>query len=190
MRPTRHLPVDIRSVTQASVRAQMGIVFQDTFLFNTTIRENLRYGRLDATEADIGAAAAQAEIHDFIMSLPEGYDTMVGERGARLSGGQRQRIAIARALLRKPTILLMDEATSALDAETEAEINATLSHITRQLTTVSVTHRLASASHADHILVIDKGVLVEQGTHADLMAARGLYARLYEEQTAVAQAAA
>jgi ATP-binding cassette, subfamily B, bacterial len=178
--------VDVRAGTQESLRRQMGVVFQDTFVFNTTIRENLAYGRLGATEEEIVAAARQAEIHDFIASLPAGYDTMVGERGARLSGGQRQRLAIARALLRNPTILLLDEATSALDPETESQIQATLNQVTRQMTTIAVTHRLASAAHADHIFVLDRGVLVEQGTHAQLMAARGLYSRLYEEQQGAA----
>jgi ATP-binding cassette, subfamily B, bacterial len=174
--------VDLRAGTQASLRDQMAVVFQDTFVFNTTIRENLAYGRLGATEEEIIAAARQAEIHDFILSLPAGYDTMVGERGARLSGGQRQRLAIARALLRHPAILLLDEATSALDPETEAQIQSTLNHVTQQLTTIAVTHRIASAANADRIFVLNGGVLVEQGTHAELMAAPGLYARLYEEQ--------
>jgi ATP-binding cassette, subfamily B, bacterial len=172
----------LRAGTQASLRDQMAVVFQDTFVFNTTIRENLAYGRLGATEEEIVAAARQAEIHDFILSLPAGYDTMVGERGARLSGGQRQRLAIARALLRHPAILLLDEATSALDPETEAQIQSTLNHVTQQLTTIAVTHRIASAANADRIFVLNGGVLVEQGTHAELMAAPGLYARLYEEQ--------
>ncbi len=179
---------DLRSVTQDSLRDQIAVVFQDTFLFNTTIRENLQYGRIDATEAEIIAAAKQAEIHDYILQLPAGYDTVVGERGARLSGGQRQRIAIARALLRRPKLLLMDEATSALDPETEAQINATLNNVTQGLTTIFVTHRLASAAHADHIFVLDRGVLVEQGSHDELMAAGGLYARLYEEQYGASQA--
>jgi ATP-binding cassette subfamily B protein len=180
--------VDLRTGTQASLRDQMAVVFQDTFVFNTTIRENLAYGRLGATDEEIIAAARQAEIHDFILTLPAGYDTVVGERGARLSGGQRQRLAIARALLRNPAILLLDEATSALDPETEAQIQATLSQVTQQLTTIAVTHRLASAANADRIFVLNGGVLVEQGTHAELMAARGLYARLYEEQQGAALA--
>ncbi|HLH26421.1 MAG TPA: ABC transporter transmembrane domain-containing protein [Chloroflexota bacterium] len=180
--------VDLRAGTQRSLRDQMAVVFQDTFVFNTTIRENLAYGRLGATDEEIIAAARQAEIHDFILSLPAGYDTVVGERGARLSGGQRQRLAIARALLRNPAILLLDEATSALDPETEAQIQATLSQVTEQLTTIAVTHRLASAANADRIFVLNGGVLVEQGTHAELMAARGLYARLYEEQQGAALA--
>ncbi|HLI27989.1 MAG TPA: ABC transporter transmembrane domain-containing protein [Chloroflexota bacterium] len=174
--------LDLRTVTQASLRAQIGVVFQDTFLFNTSIRENLRYGRLDATDAEIEAAARQAEIHDFIVSLPQGYDTPVGERGARLSGGQRQRLALARALLRHPAILLLDEATSALDPETEAQIQQTLARATQHLTTITVTHRLAAAAQADYIFVLDRGTLVEQGTHEQLLAAGGLYARLYEEQ--------
>jgi ATP-binding cassette subfamily B protein len=180
--------VDARAGTQGSLREQMAVVFQDTFVFNTTIRENLSYGRLGATDEEIVAAARQAEIHDFITSLPAGYDTVVGERGARLSGGQRQRLAIARALLRHPAILLLDEATSALDPETEAQIQATLSQVTQQLTTIAVTHRLASAANADRIFVLDGGVLVEQGTHAELMAAQGLYKRLYDEQQGAALA--
>jgi ATP-binding cassette subfamily B protein len=180
--------VDLRAGTTTSLRDQTAVVFQDTFVFNTTIRENLAYGRLGATDEEIIAAARQAEIHDFIMSLPAGYDTMVGERGARLSGGQRQRLAIARALLRNPAILLLDEATSALDPETEAQIQATLKQVTQRLTTIAVTHRLASAAHADRIFVLNNGVLVEQGTHAELMATPGLYARLYEEQQGAALA--
>jgi len=157
-------------------------VLQDTFVFNATIRENLLYGRLDATEEEMIAAAKQAEIHDYIMQLPDAYDTQVGERGGRLSNGQRQRLAIARALLRRPSILLLDEPTSGLDAETEAQINTTLANVTRQLTTIVVTHRLASAAQADHIFVLDYGRLVEQGSHDQLMETRGLYARLFEEQ--------
>jgi ATP-binding cassette subfamily B protein len=181
---------DVRGVRQTSLHDQVSIVFQDTFVFNTSIRENLRYGRIDATDAEIEAAARQAEIHDFILTLPEGYDTAVGERGGRLSGGQRQRLAIARALLRNPAVLLLDEATSALDPQTEASIQATLGRISAGLTTIAVTHRLAQAAQSDHIFVLQAGVLIEQGTHADLMAANGLYAHLYEEQQGAVEAGA
>jgi len=181
---------DLREVTQDSLRQQISVVFQDTFVFNTSIRENLQYGRLDATEAEIIEAAKAAEIHDYVSEMPSGYETTVGERGSRLSGGQRQRLAIARALLRRPTILLLDEATSALDPETESQINATINKVTKErgLTTIFVTHRLASAANADYIYVLDRGMLVEQGAHDQLIAANGLYARLYEEQYGANQA--
>src|SRR5437762_9988240 len=135
-------------------------------------------------------AAKAAEIHDYVMEMPSGYGTVVGERGGRLSGGQRQRLAIARALLRRPRILLLDEATSALDPETEAQINATLASVTQELTTIAVTHRLASAAKADHIFVLDRGALTEEGSHDDLIAAGGLYARLYQEQYGAQEAGA
>jgi ATP-binding cassette subfamily B protein len=180
--------VDVRTVRQAALHDRVSIVFQDTFVFNTSIRENLRYGRPDATDAEIEAAARQAEIHDFILTLPAGYDTPVGERGGRLSGGQRQRLAIARALLRKPSVLLLDEATSALDAQTETQIQATLANVSKDLTTVAVTHRLAQAAQADYIFVLEAGALSEQGTHADLLAAGGVYARLYQEQQGALEA--
>ena len=175
--------IDARELTLASLRAQIGIVFQDNFLFNRSIRENIRFGREDATDAEVEEAARAAEVHEFIATLPQGYDTVAGERGASLSGGQRQRIAIARAVLRNPSILILDEATSALDPRTENAINHTLATLAHGRTTVAITHRLASAATADRIFVLDRGVLVEQGTHAELLTARGLYARLYEEQS-------
>jgi len=173
---------DVRGYTQASLRAQMGVVLQDSFLFNLSVRENIRYGRLDATDADVEAAARAAEIHEGILALPEGYDTLVGERGGRLSGGQRQRVAVARALVRSPRLLLLDEATSALDPQTEAALNATLQRVARDRTVVSVTHRLDSVLHADRILVFDRGQLLEEGSHVELLARDGLYAQLWHQQ--------
>lgn len=174
--------VDIRQAALASLRGQLGVVFQDNVLFNTSLRENIRLGNLDATDADIVRAAQMAEIHDFIMGLPDEYDTLVGERGARLSGGQRQRIAIARAIVRNPAVLLLDEATSALDPVTEAAINETLERVGQGRTTVTVTHRLASIRDVDQIYVLDAGVVVEHGTHGELIEKGGSYARLWEEQ--------
>ncbi|MBV9896955.1 MAG: ATP-binding cassette domain-containing protein [Chloroflexi bacterium] len=177
---------DIRRATLGSLRSQEGIVFQESVLFNVSIRENIRMGKLDATDAEVEAAARQAEIHDVIMALPEGYDTLAGDRGGRLSGGQRQRVAIARAIVRNPSILLLDEATSALDPGTEAAINATLRRLAEGRTTISVTHRLAGVMHADRIYVLDRGTVVESGTHADLLQRNGLYARLWNEQIGAA----
>ncbi len=174
--------VDLRDATIASVRGQMGVVFQDNFLFDMSIRENIRLGNPGATDAAVEAAARAAEIHDLIVEMPEGYNTVVGERGGRLSGGQRQRIAIARAILRNPAILLLDEATSALDPRTEAAINETLDRLSRSRTTIAATHRLSSVINADRIFVLDRGALVEQGTHDDLLKMGGLYARLWQEQ--------
>jgi len=180
--------VDLREATLESVRGQMGTVFQDNVLFNISIRENIRLGKLDATDAEVEEAAKEAEIHDFILSMPQGYDTVVGEQGSRLSGGQRQRLAIARAIIRNPAILLLDEATSALDSHTEAAINATLSSIARGRTTISVTHHLSNVVHADRIYVLDQGVLREQGTHDELLQRDGLYAQLWYEQSGGAAA--
>ena len=174
---------DIGQATLASLRAQMGVVFQDNFLFNTSIRENIRLSRPDATDQMVEEAARAAEIHDLISSLPRGYDTGVGEAGGRLSGGQRQRIAIARALLRAPAILVLDEATSALDPGTEAAINSTLAHLGQGRTVISVTHRLQVASEADQIFVLQGGVLVEHGAHHALLAQAGLYRQLWQKQT-------
>lgn len=172
--------VDLRAVTQASWRAQLGIVFQENLLFSTSLRENIRMGREDATDADIEDAARQAGIHDALMQLPDGYATQAGERGSRLSGGQRQRLAIARALVRQPAVLLLDEATSALDPQTEAEVNATLRQAGTGRTVVAVTHRLATVTHVDQILVIDGGRVVEQGRHQELLERGGVYASLWQ----------
>jgi ATP-binding cassette subfamily B protein len=176
---------DLRRFTASSVREQMAVVFQESFLFAGSVRENIAIGRLDATEEDIREAARAAEIHDVVAALPEGYDTQVGELGGRLSGGQRQRIAIARAVLRDPAVLLLDEATSALDPATEASVNATIEKLSAGRTVVAVTHRLASARTADRIVVLDGGRVVEEGTHAELVAADGLYRRLWEKQSGI-----
>jgi ABC-type multidrug transport system fused ATPase/permease subunit len=181
---------DLRDVTVASLRGQIGLVFQDTFVFDTTVRENIAMGRPGATDAEIAAAAEAAEIDAYITSLPAGYDAILGERGVRMSSGQRQRLAIAQALLRDPRILLLDEATSALDTRTEREILDTLAVLERGRTTIMVTHRLSLAATADRIFVLDKGRVVEHGSHADLVAAGGLYRRLHEEQTGYATDAA
>jgi len=173
---------DIRDVTQTSLRAAIGVVPQDTVLFNDTIRYNLQYGRPDASQAEIEAAAGLAQIDAFIKTLPEGYDTMVGERGLKLSGGEKQRVAIARTILKAPPILMLDEATSALDSHTEKEIQDALDKVVQDRTTLVTAHRLSTIVHADNILVLDKGQLVEQGTHGELMQRGGLYASLWNRQ--------
>ena len=173
---------DIRDVTQRSLRAAIGVVPQDTVLFNDTILYNLRYGRPEASEAEIHAAAGMAQIDGFIKTLPEGYETMVGERGLKLSGGEKQRVAIARTILKGPPILMLDEATSALDSHTEKEIQDALDRVAANRTTLVIAHRLSTIVHADTILVLDKGRLVEQGTHAELMGKGGLYASLWNRQ--------
>ena len=173
---------ELRTVLQDSLRRQLGVVFQESLLFDTSIRDNIRVGKADASESEIEAAARAAEMHELILAMPDGYDTLVGERGGRLSGGQRQRIAIARALLRDPRVLVLDEATSALDAASEASINQTLERVAKGRTLVSVTHRLATIVNMDRIFVIDNGHLVEQGRHDDLLALGGVYATLWEKQ--------
>ncbi len=173
---------DVRAYSRDSFRAQVAVVFQENFLFDLSIRDNIRLGNLQATDAEVLSAAQGAEIHQFIQSLPQGYDTMVGERGVRLSGGQRQRIAIARALIRNPEILILDEAASALDQVTAAAIHQTLHNVARGRTVISVTHRLASVVDHDAIYVFNHGRIVEQGTHDVLLQRNGLYRKLWQSQ--------
>jgi ATP-binding cassette subfamily B protein len=180
--------VDVRTASSSSLFGQLATVFQDPVLFDASLYENIRMGRLDATREDIAAAATAADLDDLIASLPQGWDTPLGERGNRLSGGQRQRVAIARALVRDPSVLVLDEATSALDADTEGSIHAALARLARGRTTVSVTHRLARCVDADRVVVLERGRLVEQGTHTELLAGGGVYANLWAKQHAFADA--
>jgi len=174
---------DIRQVTLSSLRRQIGIVPQEAVLFSDTIEANIRYGRLEAGRAEIEAAARAANAHEFISKMPQGYDTLVGERGLKLSGGQRQRIAIARAILKNPRILILDEATSSLDSESEALVQEALERLMTGRTTFVIAHRLSTITNADWILALDGGRIVEQGTHADLLSRPdGLYHRLHAMQ--------
>jgi len=179
--------IDVRDVELATLRAQIAYVTQESFLFHASIRDNLRFAKLDATPDELEAACRQAYIHDFIAGLPDGYDTMVGERGHRLSGGERQRLAVARAILKRPRILILDEATSHLDSESESYVQAALEELMRGRTTLVIAHRLSTVLAADHILVIEAGAVVERGTHSELLACGGLYARLYNTQFAKAE---
>ncbi len=173
---------DIREVTQASVRASIGVVPQDTVLFNDTVYYNIAYGRPSASPAEVEEAARLAAIHDFIMAMPDGYQTMVGERGLKLSGGEKQRVAIARTILKKPAILMFDEATSALDTHTEMEIQAALARVSADCTTVVIAHRLSTVVDADEIIVLDAGRIVERGRHTDLLIQDGAYAAMWRRQ--------
>ncbi len=173
---------DIRDVTQTSLRTAIGMVPQDTVLFNDTVRYNIRYGRWDASDAEVEEAAGLAQIDDFIRKMPLGYETEVGERGLKLSGGEKQRVAIARTILKAPPILVLDEATSALDSYTEREIQDALERVARGRTTLVIAHRLSTVIHADEIIVLDDGMIVERGTHGELLARGGLYAGMWNRQ--------
>ena len=173
---------DVRDVTQKSLHQSIGIVPQDTVLFNDTIGYNIAYGRPDATEDEMIDAAKAAKIHDFIISLPEGYDTAVGERGLKLSGGEKQRVGIARTLLKNPPVLLLDEATSALDTDTERDIQESLRQMSEGRTVITIAHRLSTVVDADKIVVLDSGSIIEQGTHEELLALDGRYSQMWHRQ--------
>ena len=170
---------DISKVRQESLRAQIAVIPQDTTLFNRTIRENIRYGRLDATDAEVEAAAKQAFADEFIKQLPDGYDSKVGERGVLLSGGERQRIAIARAILKNAPILILDEATSALDSQSENYIQKSLKKLMKGKTVIAIAHRLSTLKEMDSLVVMNKGKIVEQGSHDELLARKGAYYKFY-----------
>lgn len=178
--------INIRDMTQQSLRNNIGIVQQDVFLFGGSIRENIAYGKLDASDDEIMAAARQARLDELIESLPDGLDTVVGERGVKLSGGQKQRLSIARIFLKNPPILILDEATSALDTATEQAIQLALTELSQGRTTLVIAHRLATIQNADRIIVVDKEGIVEQGDHHELLARNGAYAKLHNAQFSAA----
>ena len=179
---------NVRDVTQESLRSAIGMVPQDTVLFNDTVAYNIRYGRVDAEEEEVRRAAELAQIGPFIERLPDGYRTMVGERGLKLSGGEKQRVAIARTILKAPPILILDEATSALDSHTEQEIQAALDLVSKDRTTIVIAHRLSTVISADEIIVLKDGQIAERGTHADLLQQRGLYASMWDRQREATEA--
>jgi len=174
--------ININKVSQESLRQLIGVVPQDTVLFNDTIYYNIAYGKIEATEKEVISAAKNSDIHDFISALPDGYKTVVGERGLKLSGGEKQRVAIARTILKNPKIFFFDEATSALDSSTEKEIQKNLENVSRNKTTLIIAHRLSTAANADNIIVLDKGVITEQGTHESLLIKKGKYFEMWEKQ--------
>ena len=173
---------DISRVTQHSLRAAVGMVPQDTVLFNDTIRYNIRYGRPDASDEEVYMAAKLAHIHEFVMSLPQGYETMVGERGLKLSGGEKQRVSIARTILKGPPILILDEATSALDTRTEQEIQKALRQVAQNRTTIVIAHRLSTVIDADEIIVLEAGRIAERGRHEELLKKQGIYFAMWTRQ--------
>jgi ATP-binding cassette subfamily B protein len=177
--------VDVRDLSFASLASLVGVVSQETYLLHASVRENLRFAKPDASDAEIELAAQAAQIHELISSLPDGYDTVVGERGYRFSGGEKQRIAIARTILRNPPILVLDEATSSLDTETERQVQDALDRLAEGRTTIAIAHRLSTVYDADQIVVLDGGQIAERGTHDELVALGGRYAELVDRTPAL-----